>query len=402
MKVKYKSFSVLLLLLFLLKPNFNSISPLITRGGDLLFIFLFFMVFIFTTVRVPLRWVKIFIGILLVFSVSFTLTIIFDYNSVFNAKDLNEVFRFLLFILLPFLVGYNPFAESYMDNKKLINNFCFVLFTAVAAIMLCQALIPGNNVFIQSYSQAGLFQGRSTGVALFIQEIGWILLSLCSLLIFIKPHKRYVYFCMISPLLLLTASKSVILMMIIYILSFMIITEGRRLIRPKFVFSILVIVFLVSLVFYYLYENNEQFRVSVYDSIALAIQGDYSDKSFSARIESFDLFLDAINNSPYLIFTGFLPLTTHDTIRFEVSFLNLLAKYGLVGFMLLSLSFFMPLVKNVNSNAQIYYFRASLLSLCIAIFITSLTGATLEGVKASFLYFVILGFYSKIKQHILE
>lgn len=396
-KIGKSSFCFFLLVLFLLKPNFNSISPVITRGGDLFFIILFLLVLFqnASEIKFPLFLSFFNVSILFVLSLSFIFIFIFEPNSIYNSKDLFEVFRVPFFITLPFLLGYNVLYEDFL-NKKLPMGLLVLILTFVI-VMVFQVALGADNFLIKAYSQAGLSNGRATGTTLFIQEAGWILILLSSALLYFNPDRKYVITGVAMLFCLLTASKSVLLIAISYIFIFYVCEKGFRILKLNSILFFFVVS--VGLYFFinYLADSNEQFKISVYDSFVDALSGDLEDRSYSARLLSLDLAYSYIIDKPYLLLTGFMPLTTHDTIRFEMSLFSIFAKYGLLGLFLFFYVFLFPLLrKEKNMSSSLIIFRNSLLATAISVLLMSFTGATIEGVKGSFLFFSLVGVYYKL------
>jgi hypothetical protein len=248
-----------------------------------------------------------------------------------------------------------------------------------------------SNLFIKLYSQANLNQGRATGIALFIQECAWIILVCCAVLSdYYTGMKRKMIVYIVPSAIILTASKTAILMYLFFIFFAQISLFRKDLLKIRFWLFFFLAVFLMICLVIYLAENFLQFRVSLYDSVIAAINGDFSDKSFSQRIHTFDRLLGDIELQPLSVLYGTDPLFLYRTLRYEMSFFNISAKIGLVGFFCLCMVYSYPVLLTIKTR---YVSPSTILLSCVflSIVLASVTGASMEGIKGSFIYFLALG-----------
>ncbi|MCA0950243.1 hypothetical protein [Shewanella chilikensis] len=380
------NFVTLLSLIFILRPNLNHVSHSLTRISDAAILGFIVIVVIFHK-RLNICRDFMYLSIpynFWLFLVLLTISLPLSSNAS-NFLDLFEVMRYPLFIMLPFLIGYKYIN---CNNRKIF--FKTVLIFSIL-LMFLQFSGLANNLFIKLYSQANLNQGRATGVALFIQECAWIILVCCAVLSdYYVGAKRKIIVYIVPGVVLLTASKTAILMYIFFVFFAQISLFRKDLLTIRFwMFSVLAL-FLMACLIVYLAENFLQFRVSLYDSVIAAINGDYSDKSFSQRIHTFDRLLSDIELQPLSVFYGTDPLFLYRTLRYEMSFFNISAKIGLVGFLCICIVYSYPMFLAIKNK---FISPSTILLTCVflSIVIASVTGASMEGIKGSFIYFLALG-----------
>lgn len=376
----------LLSLIFLLRPNLNHVSHSLTRITDASILGLIILIITYYKkigICRDFMYISIPYNVWLVFLL-LTISLPLSFNAS-NYLDLFEVMRYPLFIMLPFLIGYKYIDSS---NRRI---FFFTVLIFSILVMFLQFSGVASNLFIKLYSQANLNQGRATGIALFIQECAWIILVCCAVLSdYYTGMKRKMIVYIVPSAIILTASKTAILMYLFFIFFAQISLFRKDLLKIRFWLFFFLAVFLMICLVIYLAENFLQFRVSLYDSVIAAINGDFSDKSFSQRIHTFDRLLGDIELQPLSVLYGTDPLFLYRTLRYEMSFFNISAKIGLVGFFCLCMVYSYPVLLTIKTR---YVSPSTILLSCVflSIVLASVTGASMEGIKGSFIYFLALG-----------
>ena len=188
----YIAFSCLII--FFLRPNFYQLAHLASRISDAfgLSIIIFSLVLLTFTQQIKLRRSVLFLMLLLLLvglwsSLNYVAT---GGTAVF--RDAFEFGRVPLFWILPFVLGYLLVNGEEARLYRFLRLIKFIVLIHIG-IMILQFFRVWDGLFFYIYSQDGLTHSRASGISLFIQEAG-VLVLLGAVCIFIKEsYENFTY-----------------------------------------------------------------------------------------------------------------------------------------------------------------------------------------------------------------
>jgi hypothetical protein len=375
-----------LLLIFFVKPNFNTLG-FVTRIGDAVCVGLLLFFYIYISYQKIFKLKSKIISFVFLLS-SYCISMIycvFSFSRYFFA-DINEIFRVPLFMILPLCIG------KYLVNgdDRRFDMFCqffIVLYFYNIIINIFQFFNVFHGIFYILYSQIGLGFGafRTTGVALFMQENAWLIYITAAMMIVhrYKKNKKNISGIILSAPVLLTLSKTVYLSYIILTIPFSF-NKKAKIAFGKLIATSLLLVF-VGILCFYLLKENLQFMASIVNG--------FSDKSTSIsnrQGQILTLFND-LKLNPFGYIFGINPILSQIGVRVEASFFNIFSKIGIIGTISYYCCINMLLFVRQYGPKFIVLLRNIIVWVGISLSLVSVTGGSIEGVKGMFFYFLIIG-----------
>jgi hypothetical protein len=319
--------------------------------------------------------------------VSYCLSVIFCLiiSDKFFLSDINELFRVPLFMILPIFIG----IYLVQGNDEFFDEFArffVVLYIYNFIVILFQFFDISNGLFYTLYSQKGLNEGsnRASGVSLFIQECAWIVYITTAMIVVYKyKYKKHLSGILLSAPSLLTLSKTVYLSFILLVFPFSV-NKKAKFSFLKFILVIILIV-IVGSIFYYILIDLPQFKGSIIDGFSS------NSKSVSNRQGQITNLINDLNDNTIGYIFGVKPILSYLGVRVEASFFNIFAKIGILGTIAYYCCINILLFIKQKGPRYIVLLKNIMIGIGISLSLVSVTGASVEGVKGMFFYYLIIG-----------
>lgn len=405
-KLNYEKLYILFFLFAILRPTFYMISPIISRLSDFLVIILGCGLLAFhrrlPKIKFVYAWFFLFLGIMVL-----TLT----YNSFFYQLSMQDfVILFLPFYFLTiFLTAYNFIQLNPEKNtNKLINTVVILgLINSILSFIqynfkesiITKAIFYMYNVpnLLESFRPGGLCYSvieysMISGIASFFlfskwfldkRNYGYLIIAFINLgLSFFSKSKAGMVFIIIS----------LVIMMLYHLLS-----VGNTVKKIK---TSVIVGLLIILPSFFVLQNV----FASYRYLTLGFQGamdiqNTKVKSITARVEDYDNVSKYISlDKPINFLIGYSPLRNYKRMSYiEVSAINILFRYGFLGFFIYYSFFIFPIIiarkkiKQISINPDFKVLNIVLIAIVIAVIITDFISNATETIKAQFIIISLLG-----------